>query len=145
MPRRTWRAGVFLILLASSHAAADRAVPFKVIAHVSVKGTTMSRETIAAIFLGKVEKWGDGTKILPIDLSATAPVRSSFSEAMLGMPTIAVRRYWEERLMKGGGRPPMVKASEEEMVAAVAATAGSIGYVSEEVVLPDTVKVLTVP
>ena len=132
------------ILMALSAADAKGASGFKVIASPQVKGTTMSRQMLAAVFLGKVERWGDGTRIMPIDLSAMSPVRATFSEATLGMPTMAVRRYWEERLMGGGGIPPMVKTSEEELIAAVAASQGAIGYVSEDVQLPESVKVLSV-
>jgi hypothetical protein len=38
----------------------------------------------------------------------------------------------------------MVKASEEEMIAAVASNSGAIGYVSEDLPVPETVKVLPV-
>ena len=137
--------GTLLILMALPGADAKGASGFKVIASPQVKGTTMSRQMLAAVFLGKVERWGDGTRIVPIDLSAMSPVRATFSEATLGMPTLAVRRYWEGRLMGGGGGiPPMVKTSEEELIAAVAANQGAIGYVSEDVQLPESVKVLVV-
>jgi ABC-type phosphate transport system substrate-binding protein len=104
----------------------------------------MSRQVLSAVFLGKAARWGDGTRITPVDLSAMSPVRATFSESILGMPTIAVRRYWEQRLMAGAGSPPMVKASEEAMIDAVAANEGAIGYVSQDLPVPETVKVLLV-
>lgn len=133
-----------LLLGALPRAQADRAAGFKIIASPKVKGTAMSRQALAAVFLGKVDKWGDGTRITPIDLSATSPIRATFSETMLGMPTLGVRRYWEQRLVEGGGSPPMVKPSEEAVIAAVATNEGAIGYVSEDTPVPETVKMLVI-
>lgn len=118
--------------------------PFKIIVNPKVSGSTMSRQIVAAVYLGKAERWGNGTPIKAFDLSAMSPVRAAFSEAMLGQPTMAVRRYWEQRLMAGGGSPPMVKPSEEAVIAAVAADEGAIAYVSEETPVPETVKVILV-
>ena len=116
---------------------------FKVIANPAVKGGTIARAVLAQVFLGRVERWGNGTPIAPIDLSAMSPVRAAFSEGMLGMPTAAVRRYWEQRLADGR-RPPPVKTSTEEMIAAVAAVEGGIGYVPADTLLPESVKVIEV-
>jgi ABC-type phosphate transport system substrate-binding protein len=133
-----------MLVLALPQVGASRSAGFKVIVSPNVKGSALSRQVLSAVFLGKAERWGDGSRIVPIDLSSTSPVRATFSEQMLGMPTIAVRRYWEQRLMAGAGSPPMVKASEEEMIAAVASNSGAIGYVSEDLPVPETVKVLPV-
>lgn len=144
LTRRLLGAGALLLLLPLPRAEAGTSPGVKIIASPSVKGSTLSQQVLAAVFLGKAERWGDGTRIVPIDLSAMSPVRANFSEAMLGMPTMAVRRYWEARLMGGGGSPPMVKASEEAVIEAVAANEGAIGYVSADLPVPGTVKVLAV-
>ncbi|HVQ31601.1 MAG TPA: hypothetical protein VMV21_18530 [Vicinamibacteria bacterium] len=136
--------GALLALAALPRAEADRSAGFKIIASPTVKGTAMSRQALAGVFLGKIERWGDGTRITPIDLSATSPIRATFSETMLGMPTLGVRRYWEQRLVEGGGSPPMVKPSEEAVIAAVATSEGAIGYVAEETPVPETVKLLVI-
>jgi ABC-type phosphate transport system substrate-binding protein len=134
----------FALLLASPRAGADAAGGFKVIVHPAVKGDSITRGVLSQVYLGKVARWGNGVPITPIDLSAMSPVRGAFSEAMLGMPTTAVRRYWEQRLMAGGGRPPMVKTAVEDVIAAVAANDGAIGYVPEETPVPENVKVIAV-
>jgi ABC-type phosphate transport system substrate-binding protein len=146
MPRRTLLVFVALLTVVGlpvvlPRVQAEAAIPFKVIVHLGVKGTSVSRDVVAQVFLGRVERWGDGTHITPFDLSTASPVRSAFSEALLGMPIAGVRDYWVKRLL-AGGRPPMVKGSEEEMIAAVAASPGAIGYVSESTALPETVKIL---
>jgi len=133
-----------ILLLAPPGAGADAPAGFKVIVHPGVKGDRITRDVLSQVYLGKVGRWGNGVPITPIDLSAMSPVRAAFSEALLGMPTTAVRRYWEQRLMSGGGRPPMVKTSVEDLIAAVAANDGAIGYLPEETPVPETVKVIVV-
>lgn len=132
------------LLLALPGAEADASAGFKIIVHPSVKGSGISKDLLSQVFLGRVQRWGNGTQITPVDLSAMSPVRAVFSETMLGMPTLAVRRYWEQRLVAGGGRPPMVKGSEEEMIAAVAAEEGAIGYLPQDTPVPETVRVILV-
>jgi hypothetical protein len=46
--------------------------------------------------------------------------------------------------MSTGMMPPMVKSSDGEIISFVASTRGSIGYVSAETPLPDSVKVLAI-
>jgi len=133
-----------VLLLALPRAEADAPTPFKIIVNPGVKGASISKDVLAQVFLGRVERWGNGTRITPIDLSALSPVRAAFSEAMLGMPTTAVRRYWEQRLVSGGGRPPIVKTSEEAMISAVASEEGAIGYLPEATPVPETVRVILV-
>jgi hypothetical protein len=47
-------------------------------------------------------------------------------------------------MMSGGARPPVVKASDREVIDFVVKTPGAIGYVGSETTLPGTVKALTV-
>jgi hypothetical protein len=55
----------------------------------------------------------------------------------------AVRDYWQRQIATGM-MPPMVKSSDEEVIVFVASNAGAIGYVSADVTLPASVKVLTI-
>jgi ABC-type phosphate transport system substrate-binding protein len=51
--------------------------------------------------------------------------------------------FWSRR-MATGVTPPPVKQTDEEVVAYVAATPGSIGYVSTAAALPDSVRSITI-
>jgi ABC-type phosphate transport system substrate-binding protein len=46
--------------------------------------------------------------------------------------------------MAAGVTPPMVKSSDEEIISFVASTPGSIGYVSADIALPDSVRAITI-
>jgi ABC-type phosphate transport system substrate-binding protein len=127
--------------VASASSAAG--VPFKVIVNPSVAGRTVSRTVLAQVYLGAVERWGDGSAIAAVDLSGTSPVRLSFSEQVLGKSLDAVKFNWLRRIA-AGQRPPLTKASDEDVIAFVASQRGGVGYVSAEASLPATVHEVTV-
>jgi len=88
-----------------------------------------SRETVALIFNRKKHFWDDGTRIQPVNLSATHPLRRAFSQQIFGHTPEELEDYWRE-LYFHGELPPYVLASEEAVMRFVAATPGAIGYVS---------------
>ena len=119
---------------------------FVVVVNASVAGTTVHRADLAAVFLKKAVRWGDGSPANPVDLSGTSPVRKGFSETVLHMPVMAVVQYWGRQLasMAASVRPPTVKGSESEVLAYVAKTSGAVGYVASGTVLPPGVKAVTI-
>ncbi len=135
-------ATLVLIALAGPRPA-GAADAFKVIVNVRLAGRAVSRETLAQVYLGKVERWGDGKPISAVDLSTTSPVRAAFSQSVLGMSVVSVRVYWT-RTMVTDHFPPTVRSTDEDVIAFVGARTGSVGYVSADAVLPDTVHVVTV-
>jgi hypothetical protein len=61
-----------------------------VVVNASVVGTGVRRADLAAVFLKKAVRWGDGSPANPVDQSGTSPVRKGFSEAVLHMPVMTV-------------------------------------------------------
>ena len=136
------RLSVLLFALLAQAAHAEEA--FVVVAHASVQGSQIKRETLAAAFLKQITRWSDGSVITPIDQSTRAPVRVSFSEAVLRQPVVAVQHYWLQQISNGRGMPPQVKNSDADVAAYVAKTPGAVGYVSVGFTLPTGTKVLRV-
>jgi ABC-type phosphate transport system substrate-binding protein len=95
--------------------------------------TVTSRETVALIFNRKKHFWDDGTRIQPVNLSASHPLRRAFSLQIFGHTPEELEDYWRD-LYFHGELPPYVLASEEAVMRFVAATPGAIGYVSHCVV-----------
>jgi ABC-type phosphate transport system substrate-binding protein len=123
--------------------ASDAPLPFKVIVNPNVVGQALPRQVLAEIYLGTVERWGDGSLIAAVDLSSTSSVRQAFSQQALGMPVEAVRYHWM-RKVAAGKRPPISKPSDEAVIAFVAAERGAVGYVSLAARVPETVREVTV-
>lgn len=116
---------------------------FKVIVNAKAPGHAISRETLSQVYLGRVERWSDGRLIAAVDLSSTSPVRAAFSQTVLGMTVLGVKQYWT-RTISSGHFPPISRSTDEDVVAFVASRSGGSGYVSAEVVLPDTVRLVSV-
>ena len=137
-------AGLFLLVGALlSPVLASEESSFKVIVHPSVAGARFPRATLAQIYLGKARTWGDGTAIVPVDLSTVSPVRHAFSNTVLGASVDAVKQQWM-RNVSAGHLPPAVKGSDAAVIAFVASSRGAVGYVSESAELPATVRVVAV-
>jgi ABC-type phosphate transport system substrate-binding protein len=119
---------------------------FVVIVNASVAGTNVHRADLAAVFLKKAVRWGDGSPAVPVDQSGTSHVRKDFSESVLHMPVMAVVQYWGRQLvsMAASAKPPTVKNSDAEVMTYVAKTSGAVGYVASGTPLPPGVKAVTI-
>jgi ABC-type phosphate transport system substrate-binding protein len=117
---------------------------FKVVVNAVHPATTIRRAQLVDVFLKKVNRWGDGTAIQPVDLSTKSPVRASFSKDGLGQSVDAVVNYWQRQILAGRDRPPIVKSSDEEVIAFVGSIPGGVGYVSAAATLSDKVKAIKI-
>jgi len=120
-------ASVLLYLAMSSAWAIDR--PFAVITAPGATEHHLTRETISLIFKRKQKYWDNGTRIQPVNLPTSNPLRRAFSQTILGHPPEALEDYWREMYFHGV-LPPYVLASEEAVILFVNSTPGAIGYVS---------------
>jgi ABC-type phosphate transport system substrate-binding protein len=138
-------AAVFVaVVFAAPAPAAAPGSGYRVIVHPSNPGNHVTKEVLAGIFRGRNSRWGDGTPIVPVDQSIQSAVRARLVKDVMNETVAAVMAYWARQVTAGGARPPVVKSSDREVIDFVARTAGSIGYVSPEPALPDTVKLLRV-
>ena len=140
---KTRVAAVLVSIVIAGSGSADAGDAFKVIVNPKLAGQAVSRETLAQVYLGRVERWGDGKPIAAVDLSTTSPVRAAFSQTVLGMSVLAVRQHWT-RSIASGRVPPLARATDEDVIAFVSTRAGGVGYVSADAILPDTVRALVV-
>jgi ABC-type phosphate transport system substrate-binding protein len=131
------------LLLVAGIRPAVAVEPFRVIVNAKVAGKAIRRDSLSQIFLGRIDRWGDGRPIAVVDLTTTSPVRESFSRAVVEMSVLSVRAYWT-RTISSGHFPPPTRTRDDEVVAFVSTHAGGIGYVSEQATLPETVKVVAV-
>ena len=140
---KTKLAAVLLSIVIAGSRPADAGDAFKVIVNAKLTGQAVSRETLAQVFLGRVDRWGDGKPIAAVDQSTTSPVRAAFSQAVLNMSILSVRQYWT-RSIASGRVPPLARSTDEDVIAFVSSRTGGVGYVSAEAILPDSVRALAV-
>jgi len=139
-------AAVLLVLRTPSAPAqaASQTGAYKVVVNTSQPANTIDKAVLADIFQGKSTRWHDGSRIVPVDHSTQSPVRVTFTREVLGLSMPAAMSYWMRQVSGGGLRPPMVKETDEDVLAFVASNSGSIAYVSEDADLPAAVKVLKI-
>lgn len=104
------------------------AEPIAVIVAVSETKRVVSIDDLALIFRRKRLYWPDGSKVVPINLPASAPERREFSTAVFAEPVEASESYWNDMYFHGI-TPPFVASSDEAVMRFVAQSPNSIGYV----------------
>ena len=141
--RRSWRRQ-FLVVPLALIASFASAAEFQVVAHSKVEGSRIRRAVLASIYRKDIIRWGDQTRIRPVDQSSRAPVRQAFARDILGRSLGETQDYWESRMTVDRQMPPPAKASDQDVLAYVASKRGAIGYVTSGIELPGDIKVLAV-
>jgi ABC-type phosphate transport system substrate-binding protein len=100
-----------------------------VIVNRSNPATSLRLEDLRPIFQTKRSAWSTGEQLIPLNLVGSSPLRIDFDQAVLGLDAEGVARYWIDRRVRGGARPPARVPNPAIMLKSVAGTAGAIGYV----------------
>ncbi|WP_437715741.1 hypothetical protein WMF45_04540 [Sorangium sp. So ce448] len=122
---------------ASSFAEADEIV---VVVNQANPVRAAGRDTLRPIFQTARTEWY-GRSVMPVNLPEGSPLRQRFDMAVLGLDPESVARYWIDRKIRGGERPPRRVASPSAVLRAVGEEAGGIGYIAASDLNP-TVKVI---
>lgn len=126
--------GVVLCLVPLPSFAGDSPEMIVVIANKSVGAAKVTRDDLRPIFQTKKDTWPDGSAAKPFNLPDSNRSRHGFDAAVLGLDPDRVARYWIDRKIRGGERPPQTAPSSAVMVKVVAKTAGAVGYVEASAV-----------
>lgn len=121
-----------LVLAAVSRAAdPDSAGPIAVVVGVEsgVEGVTL--DTLRELYMRRRRVWPDGSRVIPVNLPADAPVRKTFSRQVLGRLPEDLGGYWNRRYFEGI-QPPLVLRTPEAVCAYLAVESKAIGYMSLE-------------
>ena len=120
----------FLLAYTVQAGAADARDVIVVIVNKANPSAALSRNELRPIFQTTKMQWPDGSRITPYDLPDGDAVRDRFNAAVLGLDPDRVTRYWIDRKIRGGERPPVKLSGPAAVVHAVATNPGAIGYVS---------------
>lgn len=121
-----------------------RAQDVRVVVNAANPESAISHDEIARLFLKKVTTWKTGKPVAPVDQPEGSAVRVAFSRQLLGKDVGAVKAYWQQAIFTGRGSPPPQKASDDDVLAYVAANPNAVGYVSAGAALPAGVKAITI-
>lgn len=112
------------------------------IANPSVTLSSLSKDAVNLIFLGKQQKWDDDQKIFVATLKR-GEVHTSFLETYINKTPSKYSSFWKLAIVAGTGYPPKAFETEAELITYVAGKKGAIGYISSETP-HDAVNVITI-
>lgn len=87
------------------------------------------RDTLRPLFQTTRTEWY-GKSAVPVNLPEDSPLRQRFDMAVMGLDPEGVARYWIDRKIRGGERPPRKVTSPSAVLRIVGQEAGGIGYVA---------------
>jgi ABC-type phosphate transport system substrate-binding protein len=117
-----------------------------VVAVVSSKSpiSTLSKNQVADIFLGKTARFPDGTPAVPIDQTEGMPARDEFYANFTGKTAAQIKAHWSKIIFTGRGQPPKAVLNSGEIKQSLAQDPRAIGYIERNAV-DSSVKVLNPP
>lgn len=102
---------------------------------ISNASLALSGDEVRDVFLGD-KQVADGVKLVPIDNSSA---QKDFLGKVIKVDAAKYGTIWAKKGFRDGLNPPPVKTSDAEVIAAVKATPGAVGYVTSK---PAALKVL---
>lgn len=103
----------------------------EVVAVVSARSTvsTLSRNQIIDIFLGRSNRFPDGSEAIPVDQAEGSAVRDEFYQRFAGRSPAQVKAHWSKIIFTGKGQPPRQAAGNADVKRLVVTHPGAIGYI----------------
>ena len=112
-----------------------------VIANPDMPVTSMSREEINRIYLGKMKFLPSGAKVTPVDQRPGASARSEFYANVMRKTETEMKSYWSRVIFTGQGQPPLQETDDQAVKSFVAKNPSGLGYIDKSAV-DDSVKVV---
>ncbi|CAN5885387.1 hypothetical protein BH11MYX3_BH11MYX3_47410 [soil metagenome] len=117
---------VLLCAIGGSLAAEER---YDVIVHPDNPITEVDRSFVRDAYLKKVQRWGKGESIRPIDLPPKISLRDRFTQDVIRKTPSQLKNYWNQQIFSGKGVPPPEADSAREVIGYVLSHPGAIGYI----------------
>jgi ABC-type phosphate transport system substrate-binding protein len=105
--------------------------------------TTLTRNQVADIFLGRASRFPEGGVAVPIDQVEGSTARDEFYLKLAGKSPAQVNAHWSKILFTGRGQPPKEVANGEAVKRLLLANPAAIGYVDRSLV-DDALRILPV-
>ena len=107
-----------------------------VVAVVSDKSalTSLSRNQVVDIFLGRAVRFPDGTRAVPIDQAEGTAARDEFYTRFAGKSAAQLKAHWSKIIFTGRGQPPRAASTDSETKKLLAQDPNAIGYIERSAV-----------
>ena len=94
---------------------------------ISSEAVRFAPGELREVFLGE-RQFAAGRRLVPLD---NASLQKDFVGRVVGIDPAKYATAWAKKGFREGINPPDVKASDQDVIAAVRTTPGAIGYVSQ--------------
>jgi ABC-type phosphate transport system substrate-binding protein len=91
--------------------------------------SALGANDLRPIFQTTKTRWQNDVEAVPLNLPNEDSLRIEFDRVVLGLDPERVARYWQDRRIRGGARPPKRVTSPGAVLRAVAAHPGAVGYI----------------
>src|ERR1700683_2495472 len=106
--------------------------------------STLSKDQVTDIFLGKTSRFPDGAPAVPIDQVEGSPARDEFYATFANKSPAQVKAHWTKIIFTGRGQPPKSVSNSVEVRKLIAANPQAISYIDRSAI-DSTVKVVVQP
>lgn len=131
--------GAIGLVLSLGSGAAVAEVVVVVSSHSRV--TSLSKNHVTDIFLGRTSRFRDGELAVPIDQAEGSASRDEFYSRFAGKSAEQIKAHWSKMIFTGRGQPPREASNSIDVKREVAQNPNAIGYVDLKLV-DDSVRVL---
>jgi ABC-type phosphate transport system substrate-binding protein len=119
-----------LVLLALTALATGTAqAEILVIANPQSNITTLTREQVVDIYMGRSSNFPNGRPAIAFDLKGDQPARAAFYQQLVGKSVAQINAYWARLLFTGSATPPMALKDTATMLHMVQENRDAIGYI----------------
>ncbi len=112
-----------------------------VISNLQLPVTTLSRDEVSRIYLGKTKFLPNGSKVIPVDQKQGTISRSKFYSDIIHKTEPEIKSYWSRIIFTGQGNPPLQQDDDVAVRNLVAQDANCLGYIDKSLV-DDSVKIV---
>ena len=117
---------IFLIILISNSSLVKAEIVV-IVNHGN--NSTISKDEIARIFLGKIKHFPGGDIAIPIIQPKENSSAEKFNISVIKKSSSQLSAYWSKKIFTGQGTPPQEVSSDEGIIDLVAKNPSTIGYV----------------
>lgn len=143
LPHQVRRSLICIVLVALQLLPLDLPAEVLVVTGASSRLSSLSRNQVSDVFLGKVVSLPDGSSSILIDQPDSSPLREEFYMKVANKTAAQAKAHWAKLYFTGRAVPPYQGKDEAEVKTMVSSTPGAIGYI-ERSALDSSVKILFV-
>jgi ABC-type phosphate transport system substrate-binding protein len=132
---------IIIIGLALSLGTGEVAAEVVVVVSAKSPVTTLSKNQVVDIFLGKANRYPDGSQAVPIDQVEGSAARDEFYLKFSGKSPAQLKAHWSKIIFTGRGQPPQEVSNSVGVKRSLVENPNAIGYIQQNLV-DESVKML---